>query len=346
MEIDILNNKPAENINVVFKPMPGAEVQINVNGQSELKKYAIRVGSAESKTNFVSIDGANTENGTTRNLTISAADNKYGLEPVDIYGNNITIKNCTIQARGTIYDNGTGILLRNSLQVSENCLIENNRITAINAILVGEDTLNVQKGNIIRNNELQFYLKGIYAYRVSDIIIENNKIRGDLFDTYQLLPCYGIYSGTLRNNTGTVIISGNEISNLGKNNGLTAGRRVRGIAVIGGGNYQIDRNMIHDLYNATTDTEAFQPSVFGIQISGGCTTSRYNIINNAIFGFKDKDNVSGRLGTIVTAGIETTTPGDVNLYFNSIYIGETDRDNHESYALYIGLGAKGSMIKS
>ncbi|MGE5681857.1 MAG: T9SS type A sorting domain-containing protein [Bacillota bacterium] len=343
--IDIKTNKPAQNTKVTFKPMPGAAVILNVGGQNQTDKFAVRIGNPSASTDYIIFDGSNTDNGTTRNFTITTSDSKYGLEPFDICGDNITVKNCIILAKGTMYDNSNGILLRNTGPVAENCTIENNKISAVNAISLGSDTLNVQKGNVIRNNELHFYLRGVYANKVAQTLIENNEVIGDLYSEYQIVPCFGIFAGTAFDNTTEIIISKNNIRNIGSNNGTTPGRRLRAISTSGSGIFTIKYNKIHDLYNATTDTQSYQPCVFGIQLSNGSASAVYNILNNAIWGLHDMDKVAGRLGTIVTTGIECTVPGEINIINNTVFIEETERDNHESYALYIGNGMKGSNIR-
>ncbi|MGE5402562.1 MAG: T9SS type A sorting domain-containing protein [Ignavibacteriales bacterium] len=346
INIDVAVNKPTESAPVTIKPASGATVEINIGGQDATHFYAIRIGKPEASTDYVTINGSNGVN--TRDMTIRATDAKNGIQPVDIYGNNITIKNCIIESvgKGNIWDeNDIGILLRSTMPFADYCTIENNKISGINGILIGKDTNAVLTGNIIRGNELHFYHKGIYAYRVSDILIENNEIAGDLVNSYQLLPCYGVYVGTNQGNNKSVTIRKNNIRNMGTNTGTTAGRRVRGIYILGPGNFTINSNKIHDLFNATTDTAAYQPSVYGIQLESGSVDSKYLIYNNAIYGLKDNDTVRGRTGTVVTTGIESTTPGNVELYFNTIYIEETGRNNHECYGLYIGKGDKASMIK-
>ncbi|HEX2867659.1 MAG TPA: T9SS type A sorting domain-containing protein [Ignavibacteriales bacterium] len=344
LRIDISNNKPTQDYRVIFKPAPGATVQLNVLGQ-DTSLFAVRIGRPGESTDYVTIDGSNS--GATRDMTIIAADPKYGTQPVDIYGDNITIKNCIIQAkgRGNIWtDEDMGIILRNSAPTANYCLIENNKVSSINAIILGKDTLNVQTGNVIRGNEVHFYHKGIYAYKTSDVVIEGNEIIGDLLNQYQLLLVFGIHVGTPQGNSMKIFVNRNNIHNLGTNSGTTGAKRVRGIHTYGPGEFLINGNRIHELFNATKDTTNFQPSVFGIQLEGGNVTSLYRIYNNAIYGFKDADNINGRMGTILTTGIDVPTAGSVEVYNNTVYIEETERDYHETQCIYIGPMTPGSMI--
>ncbi|MGE5429944.1 MAG: T9SS type A sorting domain-containing protein [Syntrophomonadaceae bacterium] len=344
VRIDIKENKPTKDYQVTFKTAPGAAVVLNVMGQ-DTSLFAIRIGRPGETTDYITIDGSN---GTaTRDMTIIAADAKYGTEPIDIYGDHITIKNCIIQAKGkgnVWSDEDMGIILRNAAPTADYCLIENNKVSSTNAIILGKDTLNVQTGSVIRGNEVHFYHKGIYAYKVSDVVIEGNDVVGDLQSAYPLLPVYGVHAGTNQGNSQSVVIRKNNIRKLGTNTGTTAGRRVRGIHTYGPGSFTISSNRIHELYNATRDTTNFQPAVFGIQLEAGNAYSVYKVYNNMIFGFKDSDYINGRLGTIVTTGIDVPTPGMVEVYNNTVYIEETDRDYHETQCIYIGPMAQGSMI--
>ncbi|MGE5353030.1 MAG: T9SS type A sorting domain-containing protein [Syntrophothermus sp.] len=344
LRIEIKNNKPTQNSPVTFKPAPGAAVVLNVMGQ-DTSMFALRIGRPGETTDYIIIDGSN--GFYTRDMTIIAADSKYGTEPVDIYGDYITVKNCIIQAKGkgNIWtDEDMGIILRNALPTADYCLIENNKVSSVNAVILGKDTLNIQTGNIIRGNEIHFYHKGIYANKVSDVVIEGNEVVGDLRPAYPLLPVYGIHVGTNQGNNQGILIRKNNISNLGSNTGATAGRRVRGIHTFGPGNYTIIANRIHDFFNATSDTGNFQPAVFGIQLEAGNMYSTYKIFNNMIYGLKDSDHINGRLGTIVTTGIDVPTAGIVEVFNNTVYIEETDRDYHETQCIYIGPMAQGSMI--
>ncbi|MCU7492290.1 MAG: T9SS type A sorting domain-containing protein [Ignavibacteria bacterium] len=344
LRIEIKNNKPQQNSRAVFKPAPGATVVLNVMGQ-DTSMFAIRIGRPGETTDYITIDGSNASY--TRDMTIIAGDSRYGTEPIDIYGDFITIKNCVIQAKGkgnVWTDEDMGIILRNALPTADYCLIENNKVSSVNAVILGKDTLNIQTGNIIRGNEIHFYHKGIYANKVSDIVIEGNEVVGDLRAQYPLLPVYGIHVGTNQGNNQGIIIRKNNVTNLGTNNGTTAGRRVRGIHTYGPGSYTINANRIHDLFNATADTGNFQPAVFGIQLEAGSVYSTYKVYNNMVYGFRDSDNINGRLGTIVTTGIDVPTAGIVEVYNNTIYIEETERDYHETQCIYIGPMAQGSMI--
>lgn len=345
LRIEIVNNKPTQNSKVTFKPAPGAAVQLNVLGQDTVW-FAIRIGKPGETTDYVIIDGSNGTN--TRDMTITAADLKYGTQPIDIFGDYIMIKNCIITSKGksgNIWnDDDIGILLRNTSPVANNCTIENNRVSSINAIVLGRDTMTVQTGNVIRGNEVHFYHKGIYASKVSDIIVEKNEIAGDLLNEYQRLLVFGVHVGTNPGNIQPVIIRKNNIRNLGTNNGTTAARRVRGIHTYGPAAFTISGNRIHDLFNATSDTNNFQPSVFGIQLESGYTNSIYKVYNNILYNFRDSDAIDGREGTILTTGIEVTTPGNVQVYNNTVYIEETGRDYHETQCIFIGPMSQGSLI--
>nr|MBP9740330.1 hypothetical protein [Chitinophagaceae bacterium] len=88
-------------------------------------------------TNYVTIDGSNTNGGITKDLTINGATTSVAKSVFRIFGNNdfITIKNCTIINNSTAGGSNGAIQLTARFNVSnfnpDNCTIENNTLTSL-----------------------------------------------------------------------------------------------------------------------------------------------------------------------------------------------------------------------
>ncbi|MGE5365303.1 MAG: T9SS type A sorting domain-containing protein [Bacteroidota bacterium] len=324
MTINITANKPSAAATVTFKPAAGATVVLNIGGQDGTNRFGIKIGTASATTDYIILDGSNTDGGTTRDWTIKATSTSYGLEPLDIYGDYIVVKNCIIDVPSGLYGGSSfGITLRDASPVSTYCTIDNNKVSSNNAISIGRGTANDMPGHVIGSNEVHFYNRGIYAYRSSFISIQNNTITGNVYNSYPGGACYGIYTASPGGNTGSLVISGNTINNVGKNNGTAGAQAIRGIAASGPGTYTICNNRIFNIYNATSGTG--NPIVYCLQLYGGGSTSQYDVYNNMISGIYNDDTDAG--SGVYTYGIQYNTSGNANIYNNTVVIDETSRDH-------------------
>ncbi|NMB82683.1 MAG: hypothetical protein GYA14_12790, partial [Ignavibacteria bacterium] len=246
LSIDIATNKPTSENPVTFKPDVGATVVLNVGGQLTGSRWAIRIGTSANTVDYVTLDGSNSLGGTTRDWTIKSTAATYGIEPIDIYGDYCTVKNCIIDMNNGGYSgSGFGITLREATPTSNFCTIQNNYIKGNNGISVGRNTTVEQEGHLIKGNEIHSLNRGIYVYRSKNIIIEENEIIGDAYSGYPAGACYGIYTASASGNTGELVIRNNIIRNLGSNSGTIAAQTIRCINPSGPGTYKIYGNKIY-----------------------------------------------------------------------------------------------------
>ena len=332
--IDFATNKPTSSNPVLFKPEPSAIVVLNVGGQVTGSRWALKIGSATNSIDYVTLDGSNATGGTTRDWTIKATATTYGIEPLDIYGDYVTVKNCVVDMISAGYSgSGYGISFRDAVPTATFGTVENCKVTGNNAISIGRGTTNDMPGFYIKNNETHSLNRGIYLYRSSAATIEGNEIIGDAYAGYPAGACYGIYTASPSGNTGTIVIRNNVVRNLGVNTGTASAQTVRGINAAGPGFYEIYGNKIYNLLNATSGSG--NPIVYGIQLSGGGSTSDYKVYNNAVCGLSNNDPDAN--ATTFTYGIQYNTSGNALICHNSVFLEETTRD-HLSACLQITAG--------
>ena len=152
----------------------------------------------------------------------------------------------------------------------------------------------------------------------SNNVIKNNTVTNF---TYQHIWLDGKFTNTE--------ISGNDIYNtLGTTWALSSYAAINISTASGGGTTAVFNNKIHDILTQNNSTAAV-PAIYAYGQSGTTT----NIYNNEISLDVASNPLVGR------TGISTDGYGDVNIYYNSIYIGGTDISAGDSYGIYkLGYG--------
>jgi parallel beta-helix repeat protein len=341
--INIAINQPTASAPVVFKPDVGATVVWNLNGQTSGNKYGLRIGDGGAfKGDYITLDGSNTVGGTTRDWTIIASDAANGFEPIDIWGDNVTVKNCIIKCAPGLEMSSTvsyGVSIREASPTAMNATIQNNKITSNYPISVGRVAGAVITGTTIVGNELHGWKKGIYLLNSGGIQILNNDIAGDV-TTAWVGSTYGIDVGTAT--TGTTDINGNSVHNWGSNVGVTAASNIYGMNVAGPGTFYIRNNKVYSIMNGTTDRTTTNVSSVGIFMSNAAGPNTYYVYNNMLYGFDDTSTV---LNGGFTAGIRTggSSVGTLYMYNNSVYMKNVSPRTHNTAAFLISGSASLSV---
>jgi hypothetical protein len=284
--------------NLVIKPAPGKTPTITITGCNTSGSTAY-AGLTIDNTDYVTIDGSNTEGGITRDLTFRMADGTNGRIVIQLYedADFITIKNVKIfynqppaspaASRG-IYANGLAGGASDSVIV-ENCQI-------------GDGTYNPNYAVSITG----YGTGGIYA---SKIYIRNNILYGRLRTIYFF---YVGQSGTYSEISGNIIRC---------NVAPPSGNVVWGILFNNyNGRIDIYKNILDTLVSANSGTEG----VYGIGTLNGQTGVEVNIYNNFLGGAFNHTGAGTPAGIDVIS-FQDTPSGTANVYYNTVILNNMDK---------------------
>jgi len=289
-------------------------------------------------TNNVLIDGSNTINGTTKDMTIIGAVTSSQISVIRIFGNNdnITIKNCIITNRSTSASSTAPINVTDFFSTSnftpDNLTISNNTLSS----LAGNGGLGIYLSNsgnptvgmtgiVISNNTISHRgTRAIMCNYVNDANIFGNQISA----TMQLAGAAGagVYLTTGTSLAGTFNVYNNRFSNLSILNN-TAGTSNGYIAIDNGFSSPKIVNIYNNFITGFAVTAAVSNSkLYGIRHSGASTS---NIYNNTIV-LPEMTNMTA-LGSSLLAGIafatsattEAAPTGTINIKNNIIVSNET-----------------------
>ncbi|MCR4417169.1 MAG: T9SS type A sorting domain-containing protein [Ignavibacteria bacterium] len=262
-------------------------------------------------THYVTIDGSNTNGGTTKDLTIIGPSTSLQRSVIRVYGNNdyITIKNCIIINRSSSANSTAPIQFTNyntsgtnytpdNFTIDNNTLISTSGNGGLGLFLSNSGTPTVgMTGVTIANNIISHRgTRGIMCNYVNDANIYGNQISANM----QLASGAGagIWLSTGTSSSGTFNIYNNRFSSLSILNN-TAGASNGYIAI---------------------DNQLTSPKVV-------------NIYNNFITGFTINSSVSNsKLYGIRHAGSSTS-----NIYFNTIVIPEMTNMTNFGSSLIAGI---------
>jgi|GEM_PF-623943 len=277
--------------NLIIKPAPSKTPTITITGCTTTGEAAYS-GLTIDSTDYVTIDGSNTEGGTTRDLTFRMADGTNGRIVIQLYedADFITIKNVNIfynqppasttASRG-IYANGLAGGASDSVIV-ENCQI-------------GDGTYNP-------NYAVSITGYGTGAIYASKIYIRNNILYGRLRTIYFY---YAGKSGTYSEISGNIIRC---------NVAPPSGNPVWGILFnYYNGRIDIYKNKLDTLVSATSGTEG----IYGIGTLYGQTGVEVNIYNNFLGGAFDHTG-SGTPAGIDVISFQDAVSGTANVYYNTV----------------------------
>jgi len=305
LTIYIVNeNLPTATNTVTIKPNTG--VVSTITCASAINVFGIY-------DSYVIIDGSNTNGGSTRDLTIV---NTYLASTFNIgvvlwngsgkVATNVTVKNCIVESDPT-ETSSYGLFLNYSGGGFDNTSFINNKIQ------------NAKIG-------IQFV-----GYPSPGMITNNGLISGNIIgDNVKPIKIGGISCSYLDN----VMIEGNEILGEAAGNTNTSQYGINlGASTT---NAKVQKNSIHDFYY--TGTSGY--GCFGIRYNSDATTVT-EISNNLIYEIKGDGDATSL--TYTPAGIYIITGGNVNVYYNSIYmsgdvLGQGTSYNGRSACLSIAAG--------
>jgi hypothetical protein len=320
---------------VTFKPGPGIITQIP--GATDQPASTFQLTGAD----YVIIDGSNTENGTSQDLTINALTSDPALEFNDGADNNL-IKNTNFTSLNTSTVSGTvyfGPVASGDYNIVDNCNIKSNDTSSTrNAIGVYMYSSNTSTGNQIVNctvtgfNDYGIYLRGAPSH---DHLVKGNTV--DMLTPSDASTVAGI---RLDGAAGT-LVDGNYFLNI--NSTYSSPTAVEGIYYYGYStpmNIIIQNNVVSlgDLTTAGTirgldyyaysscSVEMYFNTVYigGIDVTSGSTyglTKRisadsYKVYDNAVYN--SRSNGTGT-GTHYGVYISSTTATIFELNNNDYY---------------------------
>ena len=374
------------NININNTSLPTSTntitIKPNTGITSRIYGAAVNTQIFKIRNNYVTIDGSNTTNGTTRNLTIQNTSTttpqtiligSSGTTPIT----NITVKNCTVingvnSSSSMIISDGS---VSGSAGYFNNITVQNNSfqlaymgIYSIANILSGNGSGLLITGNDFNTPTSPIRLVGIYIQGVDGATISNNNLGNDS-NTVDASNITGIWFAT-----GTVnsTISGNTINNIygstgaprgiavssaltGSNisitgNTLSALKSAYSSAVYGiyvfstTSNVSIRKNKVSNLLNTSTGGYG----VRGINIATSVSPSNIEVVNNFVWDMVSYSYASLSSDWNIGIAIDATITG-VTVYDNSVNLFGTFAGYASatvSAALYISSGASSLNIRN
>ncbi len=245
--------------NLIIKPSPSKTPTITFSGCTATSGATQYTGLSLSGTSYVTVDGSNSENGSTKDLTLKMNDATNGRNLIQLFGNcdNIAIKNLVIafQSPMSTSNSTRGIYLNGqSTGASDNFIVQNCKI--------GDATLTPYYGVGITGSSGS----SIYC---TNIIVKENEVYG------RIRPVYLYYVGT----TGTTTeISNNTIYTYGGANATTTYTIMWNTW---GGTLNILNNKLPVLNVANTSGTS---GVYGMSGLSSGTGAVVNVINNYVGG--------------------------------------------------------------
>jgi len=362
--VNVMNvNSPTSTNTVTIKPNTG--ITASISGASAGAEI-IRIYN----TGYVTIDGSNTTNGTTRNLTITNTStttpevidiNSTGTTPVAGAG----VKNC-ILINGA--NTGIGVFvgdISGNAGYFNDITIQNNSVQTaaygiyniVTPVAGNGSGLNISGNDLNSSGANAIRVIGLYVQGVDGATVTNNNV-GNMTNTTETSNLTGIWmaSGTI-NST----VSGNTISNISGTstaprgivlspniaiaNILVTGNSISGLTssstittyglwlFTNTSNITVEKNVISNIKN--TNTGGWGSN--GIDLSSTSSTANITVANNVIYdiaayGWAGGGVVDNGYGIIVEGG------AGYNIYYNSISMNTNQTDPGYPAAINITLG--------
>lgn len=327
LTINAISGASATNT-VTFKPAVGKSVNIeasNINNYTGIPAVFILNGA-----DYVTFDGSNAANGTTRNLTINNKDVVSYVNRSVIWvasnGNDgathITVKNTTLKqtnrndggnyCMGIYSGNNTGA----SLNIAE-ASADNSFVTVTN--------------NKFTNLKQGIYINGGYVVTTNTVVNKNDLGSENNLET--------TVSPATLNNVSTFEYADNYVYNLIRDTNAgslpSSGVTVTGASVNG----FIVRNNMKDLTKTTSDQQLFA----GIVLASTSTNSNILVANNFIL------NVTG-FGSGSTQenghGIAVTNGGGYKIYNNTVSLNTSQPNGGFSSAFFVSAEGKNLDVRN
>lgn len=317
--IVITRNDLTDSTGLTIKPAPGSQPAVTISNfptTGNEKNQGFTVKSAS----YITVDGSNTVDGTTRDMTFigNSATGSYVIGVIE-KSNYVTFKNLNatftaLSAAGTIlatdgYTVG-GVDVSPQNLLVENCKIGEPTVTTNNGVAIWGNASTMPSSAIVRNCEIYASRRGITTY-----YIKNNKyINNDIYVvTPRLAQAFycGIYlTGSPLNDT--TIIANNKIKKVDVNVTGTTATWAAGIAVYGNeGVANIYNNFIAPNTVNTNAAPTATFAVYGIAFNSATWIGKANIYHNSIVV-----NNSLSTGRHAVIGTPTTSAAIFNVYNN------------------------------
>jgi len=280
---------------LVIKPASGKQPIITITGCTTSGEAAYS-GLTIDSTNYVTIDGSNTEGGTTRDLTFRMADGTNGRIVIQLYENTdfIVIKNVkilynqapasSVSSRG-IYANGLAGGAADSV-IIENCQIGDGTYNPNYAVSItgfGSGTPKIYASKIyVRNNLLYGRLRTIYFFVVGQSSTLS-EISGNIVRCNIAPPSGNVVWGILFNDYS--------------------------------GSFNINNNILDTLVSANSSTHG----VYGFGTLDGLDGVVVNLFNN-FFGGAFNHTGTGTPSGIDVISFQDAPVGTCNVYYNTVIL--------------------------
>jgi hypothetical protein len=281
--------------NLVIKPAPGKTPTITITGCASSGPNA-NSGLTINATSYVTIDGSNTDGGTTRDLTIVMNDGTNGRHGIQIYGNAdyITIKNLKVKytaiQSGTTTGNGIFVNGQSS-GVSDyvsiiNCEIGENSSTLVGPFFgisfTGSSSASLYCSNgVIANNVVYGRIRGI------NLFWHNGP--GDVMNIY-----------------------GNEIGVVNSPDGVA----IWGVLHQ---NYAGTLNFYNNVIRTMVQTTSGTQGIYGFGTLNGVAGAVVNIFNNFLGGDFSHTG-SGTPASIDVISFQDAPAATCNVYYNTVIL--------------------------
>ena len=330
LTINPIANSSATNT-VTFKPYSGVAPSIvatNANHYTGIPAIFYLNGA-----DYITFDGSNTTNGTTKNLTLDNQDYLDYIQRsvfwVASNGNNgathITVKNCNIKQ--SIVNQGG--------KFSVGVYSGNNGTGDNNTMTVGTATAN-NSDLTVTNNDFMSVKQGVYINGASSLTTNVLVNKNDLGATTNAET---IISPATFINVNGFEYSDNLINNLYRNtnNGdlVSAGIFVSGASKNG----SIVRNNIKDLTKTTTNSQIFG----GIVLASTDFNANILVANNFILNVAAEGNGGGYLNGY---GIIADNGGGYKIYHNTVSLNTNQPQGGFSAALYVSANARNLDVRN
>ncbi|MFA4839823.1 MAG: YCF48-related protein [Candidatus Neomarinimicrobiota bacterium] len=325
-ELIITRNDLTAETGVTIKPATGKTPTITITGFPTTGNHS-KQGFTIENASFITIDGSNTEGGTTKDLTITGNDATNGAYIVGVIDNsdNVTIKNVNITvtnmtAGGTILgvDGYTGA--PDKLWI-ENCNIGAADKTLTNGVALWGNAATTPVEAVVKDCNIYATRRGITTFYNKENAYINNNIAIVTPRADQSFYC-GIYL-TGFGAGDTSVIFNNRITAIGVN--TTASKFAAGIAVYGNeGVFDIFNNFIAT--NTINTGAATTCRVYGIVFGSATWSGTANIYHNTI-----DIAPTNQTGIHAAIGTEVKSSATLNI-FNNILSNRHDAAN--SYGIH------------
>ena len=290
---EINGNIPGSSLTntITIKPASGQTVLFTDSTATGLATFKL------TKTKFVILDGSNTSNGTSRDMTFenrSAATNTAAiwLSSMGISNGNedIIIKNCNIKAGSNTVTSTFGIYAAGTTISTSGTGEDNDRISLLN--------------NSVKRSYIGIYARGTTTAPLNNLNVSGNEIGSSIASDYIQ------YRGLDLAELSLGQINKNRIFNIQTSSSINVSAIELGIGVT---TTEVTKNIIYGLRS----TSSGGYGAYGVNVSGS-TASDILIANNFMYDFITA-NYSTTSTTWNPFGIRLIAGSNIRVYNNSIY---------------------------